>query len=69
MTGLKMREVIVSSPVRVKISYLREFLTQEYRMSRTAANYRIDRIYASLAALGSPGDHALCRFRRWRDLG
>ncbi len=64
-----MRKVIVSTRVQNGINDLKVFLTQEYRMSRKAANARIDRIYASLVAPGSPGDHALCRFRAWREAG
>ncbi len=63
-----MRKVIVSAPVGERIGELRQFLTQEYRMSRTAANARIDRIYKFLASFGAPADHALCRFRPWRRL-
>jgi hypothetical protein len=64
-----MRDVVVSARVQSKIADLKEFLTQEYRMSRRAANARISRIHASIMALGNPGDYALCRFRAWREAG
>jgi hypothetical protein len=64
-----MRKVIVSTPVQTAIEELRSFLSQEYKMSRAAANARIKRIYARLAMLRSPGDTALCRSRKWHTLG
>jgi hypothetical protein len=69
-----MRKIIVSVPVQNQIADLKLFLTQEYKLSRRAANDRaandrIDRIRMFLLRLASPGDIALCRFRPWSEAG
>ena len=67
-TGWRMRKVSVSDAVRYSLAELELHLTQHYRMSRAAANSRIDRIRLFLISLGNPGDYAPCRFRKWRAL-
>lgn len=64
-----MREIIYSVQVRSKMDELEHYLIHEYKMSRTAARARVDRIDNFLAGLSAPADYALCRFRHWRDLG
>ena len=64
-----MRKVIISNTVRRKIIDLRTFLVVELKFSEEAAYKRADRMKIFLASLANPADYALCRFKKWRELG
>jgi hypothetical protein len=64
-----MREVIISTRVRNKISELELFLKDELKLSKQAALSRCNRIDDFLLKLGNPADYPLCRFKRWQALG
>ena len=64
-----MREVIVPYALWSKIEDLRDYLVHDLKLSETAAEARINRMEAFVASLSNPVDYALCRFKRWRELG
>jgi hypothetical protein len=64
-----MRKVILDTAVRGRLDDLESYLRDELKLSKEAAARRMDRIGARLDSLSAPGDSALCRFRRWRELG
>ncbi len=64
-----MRKVLISGSVKSKITELNLFLTQEYRMSQSAANVRMERMLRFVNSLSAPVSHAPCRFRKWREAG
>ncbi|MCL2131110.1 MAG: hypothetical protein FWH36_01445 [Lentimicrobiaceae bacterium] len=64
-----MRKVHISNAVRLKIVDLRTFLVVEYNLSEYAAYKRIERIRVFLDSLSIPADYALCRFKKWQELG
>ena len=67
-----MRIVVISDTVQDKIANLRKYLINELKLSREAAKartYRIDNFLLSLANPADYADYALCRFRKWQELG
>jgi hypothetical protein len=64
-----MREVQVSGRVLDKISELEMYLQVELKFSKEAAHKRSDKMRNFLNSLSNPADYALCRFKRWRELG
>ena len=64
-----MREVTVSDEVWRKIKELEYFLIDELKLSEEAAYRRSDRMRAFVASLSMPADYALCRFKKWQELG
>jgi len=64
-----MRKIHISKPVLKKISELELFLKNELKLSKEAARKRSDRMREFVASLSNPADYALCRFKKWRELG
>jgi hypothetical protein len=64
-----MRKVVLSSAIRDRLDELESFLRWELKLSKSAADKRMDRIGIRLGTLGTNADYALCRFKRWRALG
>ena len=64
-----MCKVIISNTVRRKIIDIRTYLVVELKFSEEAACKRADRMKIFLASLAAPADYALCRFKKWRELG
>jgi len=64
-----MREVTISNTVQNKIDELRIYLIEELKLSREAAIARTCRIDDFLLSLGYHADYALCRFKKWQELG
>jgi hypothetical protein len=64
-----MREILISDPVMDMISDLRIYLVEQLKMSRKAANKRVDRIDGFLLSLANEADYPLCRFKKWQALG
>ena len=64
-----MRKVYVSDQVWDMISELELYLKIELKFSKVAARQRSDRMRVFLKSLSNPADYALCRFKRWRELG
>jgi len=64
-----MREVIVPYALWSKIEEIRYYLIYELNLSEKAAEARIKRMEDFIASLSNPADFALCRFKRWRELG
>ena len=63
-----MRDVIVSHAVNRRIDELERYLQREHHFSKQAALRRSRRLREFVNTLRLSGDHALCRFRRWRSL-
>ena len=64
-----MRDVIISNQVRLKISELNLYLTQEFKLSWVAAEARIQRMKVFVESFRNEVDYPLCRFIKWRKLG
>ena len=64
-----MRKVIISDKVRKKLEELECFLIDELKLSEEAALKRSKRMRVFTDSLSVPADYALCRFKRWRELG
>lgn len=64
-----MRKVIISDVVQAGIIELNSYLTQEFKLSRAAADARTQRMENFVATLSNNVDYPLCRFKRWRVLG
>ena len=64
-----MREVTVSNKVRRKLEELEYFLVDEMYLSEEAALNRSRCMRVFVDSLSFPADYALCRFKKWRDLG
>jgi hypothetical protein len=64
-----MREILISDPVMDMISDLRIYLVEQLKISRKAANQRVDRIDGFLHFLANAVDYPLCRFKKWQALG
>jgi hypothetical protein len=65
-----MRKVIITINVRHRLEELEYFLVDELKLSETAAKRRSFKLRLSVNALvNDSADYALCRFRRWRELG
>lgn len=64
-----MREVLISEIVLGKVSELRDYLLDELKLSREAAEKRTERIDRFLMHLGNLADYPLCRFKKWRAMG
>jgi hypothetical protein len=64
-----MRKVIISDEVRQKIKELEYFLIDGLKLSEAAAYKRSDRMRTFVASLSMPVDYALCRFKKWREMG
>jgi hypothetical protein len=64
-----MRKVHISKTVLHKISELELFLKNELKFSKEAARKRSDRMRVFVASLRHSVDYALCRFKKWQELG
>jgi hypothetical protein len=64
-----MRKICISKVVLEKISELELYLKNEIKFSKEAALKRSDRMREFLKSLSFPADYALCRFKKWRELG
>ena len=64
-----MRNVTVSDKVRVKLEELECFLVDELKLSEEAALKRSRLMRVFVDSLTFPADYALCRFKKWRELG
>jgi len=64
-----MREILISDAVINEVSDLRIYLVEQLKMSREAAQKRVDRIDGFLLSLANEADYPLCRFRKWQALG
>lgn len=64
-----MRKVVISAHVQRKIEELNDYLTRGYGMSQGAADEHSRRMEAFVNSLTLNADYALCRFKRWRELG
>ena len=64
-----MRKVVISNTVQNKVEELSLYLVYELKLSVEAAIARTYRIEDFLSSLDSQVDYALCRFKKWRDLG
>lgn len=64
-----MRKVKLSEPVLEYLDDLTDYLVDELKISEEAACKRVGRIRIFLASLSYPADYALCRFKKWRELG
>jgi hypothetical protein len=64
-----MRKVIISNNVLGKIEELEYFLIDELKLSEMDAKKRSARLRTLVNSLANPGDYALCRLRKWRELG
>ncbi len=63
------RRVIVSVKVEDRLDDLVACLQNELKFSEEAASAYRARLIAFIARLGIEVDYALCRFKRWRELG
>ena len=64
-----MRKVYISWIVLSKISELELYLKNELKFSKEAARKRSDKMRVFVNSLSYPADYALCRFKKWRELG
>jgi len=64
-----MREILISDAVKDMVSDLRIYLVEQLKLSRKAANQRVDRIDGFLLSLANAVDYPLCRFKKWQALG
>ena len=64
-----MRKVIIFDTVREKLEALECYLIDELKLSEEAALKRSRRMRDFVASLSHPADYALCRFKKWRELG
>jgi hypothetical protein len=64
-----MRQVKLSDIVLEYIENLTDYLVDELKVSEEAACKRVERIKVFLSSLSVPADYALCRFKKWRELG
>ena len=64
-----MREVRVSEIVWQRLDELTDYMIDNFRLSEDAAMRRIDRFSEFILTLGSPVNHSICRFKRWRERG
>ena len=64
-----MRKVIIHDVVRKKLEELECFLIDELKLSEEAALRRSQRMRTFTDSLSFPADYALCRFKKWRELG
>ena len=63
------RKVIVSNVVRYQIRELESFLKNDLKLSKKAADSRMERMRAFVKSLSAPVGYPLCRFKRWNTLG
>jgi hypothetical protein len=64
-----MREVIIPNNLWIKIEEIKDYLIYELKLSETAAEARTKRMENFVNSLCFPADYALCRFKKWRELG
>ena len=64
-----MRKVIIPDNLWSKIKDIKDYLIDELKLSEMAAEARINRMEDFVASLSNPADYALCRFKKWRELG
>jgi len=64
-----MRKVIIPNNLWRKIGEIKDYLIDELKLSEIAAEDRINRMEDFVASLAMPADYALCRFKKWRELG
>jgi hypothetical protein len=64
-----MRKIIIATTVQNKISELNFYLTEEFRLSQTAAEARLRRMEDFVYSLCNEVDYPLCRFKRWKKFG
>ncbi|MDR2585874.1 MAG: hypothetical protein LBC84_06615 [Prevotellaceae bacterium] len=64
-----MREVVIPYYLWSKIGEISRYLIDELKLSEKAAEVRIKRMEGFVTSLSNPADYALCRFKKWRELG
>jgi len=64
-----MRKVIIPDSLWSKIGEIKDYLIDELKLSEMAAEARINRMENFVSSLSHPADYALCRFKKWRELG
>jgi hypothetical protein len=64
-----MREVIIPDILWSKIREIKDYLIEGLKLSEMAAEARINRMEDFVESLAMPADYALCRFKKWRELG
>ena len=64
-----MRKVRLSNIVLRYLEDLTDYMVDELKISEEAACRRVGRIREFIVSLSSPADYALCRFKKWRELG
>ena len=64
-----MRKVFIPNSLWYKIDEIKEYLIFELKLSEEAAENRINRMETFVYKLSNPVDYALCRFKKWRELG
>ena len=64
-----MHKVIISDNLWIKIGEIKHYLLYELKLSEVAAEARIQRMEDFVSSLSFPADYALCRFKKWRELG
>ena len=64
-----MRKVIIPNDLWNKIDEVKDYLINELKLSETAAEVRINRMENFVASFSMPVNYALCRFKKWRELG
>jgi len=64
-----MRRIIIPSTLWWKIEEIKNYLTEELKLSEQAALARIRRMDIFIMTLAESVDYPLCRFKKWRELG
>ena len=64
-----MRKVKLSDVVLDYLDALTDYMVDELKISEEAALKGVGRIKDFLASLSFSADYALCRFKKWRELG
>ena len=64
-----MRKVIIPSNLWSEIGKIKDYLIDELKLSETAAETRVKRMEDFVLSFANPVDYALCRFKKWRELG
>ena len=63
-----MREVRLTSLVRIKIAKLESYLIDELKLSEETALHRSARMRAFVHAFRNEADYPVCRFKKWQAL-
>ena len=64
-----MRKVRLSETVIEYLDDLVDYMVDELKISEEVASKRVGRMREFLASLSNPADYALCRFKKWQELG